>query len=454
MANIGVVICNYNKKDYVIKCIESVKKQNIKELDIYVVDNASTDGSAERIHEIFGDSVNLIINKENLGGSGGFNSGIRKTLQKNYEYLVLLDNDIVLDENCIKNWYDTMCENREIGIQGCKILKMDYPDVIQEFAPVVNYETMTFELCHGGEEDSAALPDIEDCDYVPACALMVRTDVIRKIGLMPEENFIYYDDIEWGIRCHRAGYRVVANSNAKVWHKGGAGVNPTTFSTYYLNRNKVKFFMKYMQTEGGNAITEELIDKRADAILLDTFQGIYMCLYNHFPNIVKTKMEAFLDALEGKSGKAEPYMIREREINNKFEEVIGTKETILVKMNGYTENARRIIFRINIYEKEKGKKFNIIVTDDSLSEETELLGYEIQKGSDLKFESDLTINVCKHILSDAFELTENEIFVDGWCNMAINEEDINLCRRFEDEFNNFKLYFGDRIKNIIKNTIS
>ncbi len=70
--------------------------------------------------------------------------------------------------------------------------------------------------------------------------------VVEKIGCMPEENFIYYDDITWGVRCHRAGYRVVANSHATVWHKGGAAINPTTFANYYLNRNKVRFFMTYI----------------------------------------------------------------------------------------------------------------------------------------------------------------------------------------------------------------
>ena len=77
MKNIGIVVCNYNKKDYVLNCLKSLFEQTINDFDIYVVDNASTDGSAEAIKEKFGRQLILIENDENLGGSGGFNVGLR-----------------------------------------------------------------------------------------------------------------------------------------------------------------------------------------------------------------------------------------------------------------------------------------------------------------------------------------------------------------------------------------
>jgi len=185
-----VIICNYNKKEYVIKCIESVLDQNFHNIDIYVIDNASTDGSVEAIAGQYGDKVNLIVNKKNLGGSGGFNTGMKKAMEYDYEYLILLDNDVCLSNDTIEILYNNMNQNMDIGIEGCKILKMDYPDIIQEFAPMVDYKNMTLDLCHSGEKDNSNLPKLKECDYVPACALIVRTEVIKKIGVMPEDNFI------------------------------------------------------------------------------------------------------------------------------------------------------------------------------------------------------------------------------------------------------------------------
>jgi len=80
MKSIGIVICNYNKRDYVMQCIQSVIDSKMQDFDIYVVDNASQDDSVEMIQKQYGNKVNLIVNKENLGGSGGFNTGLRKGL--------------------------------------------------------------------------------------------------------------------------------------------------------------------------------------------------------------------------------------------------------------------------------------------------------------------------------------------------------------------------------------
>ena len=76
MKKIGIVICNYNKQDYIIRCIESVFASTIQDFDVYVVDNASTDASVKTIEEAFGSKVQMIVNKENLGGSGGFHVGV------------------------------------------------------------------------------------------------------------------------------------------------------------------------------------------------------------------------------------------------------------------------------------------------------------------------------------------------------------------------------------------
>ena len=101
MKKIGIVICNYNKSEYVVNCIQSVLESKTDDFDIFVVDNASTDNSVEAVRNRYGDQVNVLVNSENLGGSGGFNTGIRTVLEKGYEYLYCLDNDVLVDENAI-----------------------------------------------------------------------------------------------------------------------------------------------------------------------------------------------------------------------------------------------------------------------------------------------------------------------------------------------------------------
>ena len=94
MKKIGIVICNFNKADKVLECIQCVLESKFQDFDIYVVDNASIDNSVKMINEKYGDKVNLIVNEENLGGSGGFNKGLRTAYDKGYEYLMCIDNDL------------------------------------------------------------------------------------------------------------------------------------------------------------------------------------------------------------------------------------------------------------------------------------------------------------------------------------------------------------------------
>ena len=101
MNPIGVVICNYNKKEFVLQCIQSVLESKVHNFDVYMVDNASTDGSAEAVRKNYGEQVTILENKENLGGSGGFNTGLRVVRDKGYSYFMCLDDDASVDENAI-----------------------------------------------------------------------------------------------------------------------------------------------------------------------------------------------------------------------------------------------------------------------------------------------------------------------------------------------------------------
>ena len=103
MKKIGIVICNYNKEDAVLDCIQSILESKFQDFDLYVVDNGSTDMSVKRIKETYPGSLVLIENKENLCGSGGFNTGLREVYKKGYPYVMCVDNDALLDENAIGN---------------------------------------------------------------------------------------------------------------------------------------------------------------------------------------------------------------------------------------------------------------------------------------------------------------------------------------------------------------
>ena len=125
MKRIGIVVCNYNKRELVLECIQALLEQRCRDFDLYVVDNGSTDGSADSIRERYSESLTLLVNDENLGGSGGFNTGLREARKGGYEYLMCVDNDALLDENAVGELMDFLDGHPEVGIAASKIYHLE-----------------------------------------------------------------------------------------------------------------------------------------------------------------------------------------------------------------------------------------------------------------------------------------------------------------------------------------
>lgn len=183
MNRVAAVICNYNKSAYVTDCIQSVLESTFQDFDIYVVDNASTDDSVERIRTLYGDKVQLFVNKENLGGSGGFNTGIRYAVEAGYDYVWCLDNDVLVDENAIGELYRFMEAHPEVGMTGSKVYHMEAPDYVQQFGIDIVWDEYCCEAKYYNHLEDGTMPEVVYSDAVAACSVLVRTSLIRKSDL-------------------------------------------------------------------------------------------------------------------------------------------------------------------------------------------------------------------------------------------------------------------------------
>ena len=274
MKTTGIVICNYNKCDYVLGCIQSVLESKTDDYDLYVVDNASTDDSVEKIQELYGDRLNLIVNEENLGGSGGFNTGIRKVVSAGYKYVWCLDNDVLVDEEALTYLVKFLDEHEETGMVGSKVYHMENPDYVQQFGITIDFNELCVEAKYLNEFEDGTMPEVVYSDAVAACSVLVRTSLIKEIGPMPEANFLYWDDTEWGYRCNRAGYNVASYGKSKVLHAMGAkkeSVN--TFPVYYAWRNWINFFIKYTPEENMERVAETFIQSVFEIVYGGYYRG-------------------------------------------------------------------------------------------------------------------------------------------------------------------------------------
>lgn len=420
MKAVGIVICNYNKHEYICKCVQSIIDSSYKEVDIYVVDNASTDNSVELLRREYNDRIEIIENPENIGGSGGFHVGLVKALEKEYKYVMCVDNDVIMGKDNISELFYYMEEHPEVAMVGSRVMIMDQPERIQAMGAKICFQTYTFKDNYRNYIFDNSTPIEVECDYVPACSMMVRTNAINKVGLLPSDTFIYWDDIEWGYRFKLAGYKIICYSKAVVWHKGNFR-NISTFGKYYMWRNRIAFFTKYL--------SDEELDDFGDTILSELFQMIYACNYKGEFNIIKTLMYAYDDALHGIRGKADEEKIFEREkIANKTDVFIHSTESIVLKFNGDYEALAEIsnhIRSVNL-----NSEITVLV-DKAIKKKVQNHFPKLSVIDKLDEVNIMSLTICKHIF-DVKEFEPGIMYIDKWCNFIENEADFRYCSQFSE----------------------
>lgn len=404
MARVGIVICNYNKAQMVCDLIQSVLESKYTDYDIFVADNASTDGSVQMVREKYGNKVTLVINDENKGGSGGFNAGMRAALAVKdlgkciYDYLWCLDNDVLVDENALGELVDFLDKNQDCGMAGSRVDHMEAPDYVQQYGMTVDFEQFATVAKYRNHPEDGTLPEVVYSDAVAACSVLVRVSLINSIGVMPEDNFLYWDDTEWGMRCNRAGFKVASVGKSIVLHCMGAKKeNVNTFPTYYAWRNWIDFFMRYTE--------EDNLDRMCMSFLNDIFDIQYCGLYNEEFSKAKTVMLAYDDALHGVRGKAAENRILEMDRNfNRIIKYCKGYNTIKIVAGEYISAAESLEEKIkSIYP-----ETDIIIVDSDVQE--------------CECVDSLVIQMCNYIFTSNL-LDSTKVFADTEGNLYKESED-------------------------------
>lgn len=242
--SVSIVIVTWNKRTDVINLLDSLQTIDTPNVSIIVVDNASTDGSVEAIrnHSL---TVTLLENSENLGGTGGFNTGIRYALNKfEQKYIWLLDNDAEVKPDTLEKLIAVMEVDASIGIAGSCILNPEDRTQIVEAGGYLDQRTATWKpnLRYQPYSNYKGSPPI-DVDYVPACSALVRKKLFDVSGMLDERFFLHWDDVDLGKVAREKGFRVVAVLDSTVFHGTEKGYSNAVL--YYDVRNSLLFITKH-----------------------------------------------------------------------------------------------------------------------------------------------------------------------------------------------------------------
>jgi len=259
MTKVALVILHFNEPKLTENCLESVKKIKTQDFKVEVI--VINNNPQEKINFLkrkFPEFVFLEV-KENLGFTGGNNLGIKKALKKGTNFVLLLNNDTLVDKNLITELLEVAKNNKQAGILGPKIYfapnyefhRERYQE--KERGRVIWYAGGLFDwqniiASHRGvdEIDRGQYQRLEATDFASGCAMLVRKEVFQKIGLFDNQYFLYLEDVDFCQRAKKAGFKIFYVPTAKLWHlNAGSSEVGGPLHDYYLTRNRLLFGFKY-----------------------------------------------------------------------------------------------------------------------------------------------------------------------------------------------------------------
>lgn len=293
-SKVSIIILNWNGWKDTVECLESLYQINYPNFDLILVDNNSEDNSIEKIRKycegnlkLKSDFLNytdnkpiklfeygkkdiekniineefynlpsnkrllLIKNNKNYGFTEGNNIGIRYVLNTlNPEYILLLNNDTVVDRYFLDELVEVAESSPKIGFIGPKVYYYDYKgrkDVINFAGGKQNL--WKFKPSHIGykEIDKGQYDTNKEVDYIHGCCLLARAQMLEDIGLLDKEYVSYREENDWAIRGYNRGWKSVYAYKSKIWHKIGGSTNRDTnlFVDYLETKNRFLFVKKY-----------------------------------------------------------------------------------------------------------------------------------------------------------------------------------------------------------------
>jgi len=254
VVDLSIIIVNYNVEHHLRRCLQSIYRSTRGiSFEVTVVDNNSTDGSVDMVKNEFPE-VKLIENCQNLGFAKATNQGLRGNKGR---YILLLNPDTIVLPDALDKMIEFMEANSQAGALGCKLLYPDgslqrscrsFPTLITAFFENTGLEKLFLRNRIIGRHRIGHWDynDIREVDQPMGSALMVRRETITQVGLMDEQFYIYYEDVDWCFRIKKRGWKIYFIPEAEIIHYGGQSAWPNMSKMRIEGyKSRHKFFKKH-----------------------------------------------------------------------------------------------------------------------------------------------------------------------------------------------------------------
>lgn len=268
---IAIVVLNYNGLQNTIDCLNSLQnlKKNHHNAEIIVVENNSQDGSQEELSKL--KDIRLIQNSQNFGYSGGNNIGIQSALKRNADLVLILNNDTTIDEEALfyllKRSQETDIISPKIYFSaGFEFHKKRYSSnelgkIIWYAGGKIDWQDIIGKHIGVDEVDRGQFNKSCEIDFATGAAMLVKRKVFEKISLFDEKYFLYLEDMDFCVRAKKAGFKIMYEPKAILWHKNAQSVqgSGSRLQDYYITRNRLLFAFKYASLKTKFAVLKQTL---------------------------------------------------------------------------------------------------------------------------------------------------------------------------------------------------
>jgi GT2 family glycosyltransferase len=247
MSKIGIVTVLYKSEAVLEDFFLSIASQTHTDYILYIVDNSPSIESELLIkkyceqHQIT-NKTRYLPSKGNIGVAAGNNVGIKVALNDHCDYILLSNNDILITDELL---FENMVIEANQNNKKLLVPKIYYYGTKEIWYISGRFLKFWAASIHDflGEQDFGQHDNITECDYAPTCFMLIKADVFEKVGLMNENYFVYFDDVDFVYRCNEKGIKVSIYTKSAIQHKEGKSTGGATsdFSYYFLYRNRILF---------------------------------------------------------------------------------------------------------------------------------------------------------------------------------------------------------------------
>ena len=242
---VTTIVVNWRLKEETLQCLQSLECLDFPHR-VIVVDNGSNDGSAECIAHHF-PHIELITLPCNMGFGTACNRAIDRALEDAAcEYVLLLNNDVLVHPRTLSELADVAQAHPEAGILGPKIYYLYNPHTIWYAGARQRWGVLAAADTGRGQVDRGQFDVVRQVDYVFGAAMFIRRSVFERIGLFDEQFFLYLEDMDFCLRAQKAGFSLFFVPQACVWHKGSASTTHNNgMRKYHFVKSTVSFAKKH-----------------------------------------------------------------------------------------------------------------------------------------------------------------------------------------------------------------